>query len=225
MKGSVVRQLILKDWRLHRMQIILSIAGGAAALSVVQIRSEVPFVLGTVWFFIALILMGSMLPSSNIVNERKKQTLPFLMSLPVSALQYTTAKIISTFGMFLILWLALVAGALSLIAKRSDIPHGFIPMALVLAGLTLVGFCLVAAAAIISESEGWFIAATIVCNSSYGVVWYLIVRVPAIRHDAVAPVPVWSPTVLMLLGVEFSLIALSLGLAFLVQSRKRDFVN
>ncbi len=44
-----------------------------------------PMLLGSVWFFIALILVGSMLPIVGIVNERKKQNLAFLMSLPISA--------------------------------------------------------------------------------------------------------------------------------------------
>jgi hypothetical protein len=66
------------------------------ALGVVLRGGEGPIVAGTVWFFIALILVGTMLPISGIVNERKKQNLAFLMSLPVSSIQYTTAKLIST---------------------------------------------------------------------------------------------------------------------------------
>jgi hypothetical protein len=39
---------------------------------------------------------------------------------------------------------------------------------LVLAGFTFVGFCVIAGVALVSESEGWTIAATIALNSSYG---------------------------------------------------------
>ena len=223
MTGSVVGHLILKDWRLHRMQIIVSVAGGAAALALAQIKSEVPVVLGAVWFFLALILLANFLPSSNIVNERKKQNLPFLMSLPVSPMQYTWSKMVSTYGMFLVPWLALVAAAVSLIATMG-IPRGFIPTLLMLAGLTLFGFSLIAGVAIVGESEGSFIAATIVCNSSYGIGWYLISRVPAIQHDMGGPVPVWRPEVLTLLACELAGVVLVLGLTFFLQSRKRDFI-
>ena len=54
MKGSAIRSLILKDWRLHRIHIILSTVGGAAALAVLLVGGETATVLGSVWFFIAL---------------------------------------------------------------------------------------------------------------------------------------------------------------------------
>lgn len=224
MRGSVVWHLILKDLRLHRMQVLITIAGAIVALAVVQIRSEVPAVIGAIWFFIALILLASMLPSSNVINERKKQTRAFLMSLPISGRQYATAKIASTFGMFLAPWLALVAAAVLLIETRTGFPHGMIPLTIVLAGLTLVGFCVSASTAIISESEGWYIASTVVCNSSYGIVWYLISRIPAVQHETGGPVAVWSSTMLEFLGAEFAIVALCFGLTLFLQSRKRDFI-
>jgi hypothetical protein len=223
MNRSVVRHLIFKDWRLHRYQVVLSAAAGAAALVLFQMKREIPTVLGAVWFFIALIVLASMLPITNVLNERKKQNLAFLMSLPLSSKQYTMAKIGSTFGMFLVPWLALLAGALSLIGARG-FPHGTIPIAVALAGLVLVGFSMIATVAIVSESEGWTTGATIVCNSSYGIAWYLIVRVPETAKEMASPVAVWSARMLTILAVECLLIALSLGLTFYLQSKNRDFV-
>jgi len=179
---------------------------------------------GSIWFFISLIVLGSMLPVSNIINERKKQNLAFVMSLPVSSIQYATSKLVSTVGMFLIPWLTLVIAGVALILGRSDIPDGFIPALLLLAGMTLVGFCVIAATAVVSESEGPTIAATIVCNSTYGLGWYLVIRNPSVRQDLISPVPVWSPYMLTFLGVEFAVIAVILGAAYYLQSRKRDFV-
>jgi ABC-2 type transport system permease protein len=224
MKGSAVQQLILKDWRLHRPHIILSIVGGGLALAILQLGGEAKFVVGSVWFFVALIVFGCMLPLSNIVNERKKQNLPFLMSLPISSVQYTTAKLVSTVGIFLVPWLALVIAALWLIWGRGILPNGAIPVALMLVTLPFIGFCLIAATALVGESEGWSIAATVVCNSSYGLVWYFITQVPALTNDLKSRVVVWSPAALAVLGGEFALIALILGLTFYLQSRKREFV-
>ncbi|MGP0072508.1 MAG: ABC transporter permease [Bryobacteraceae bacterium] len=223
MTGSVVGHLVSKDWRLHRLQIILSLAGGAAALALVQVKREVPVVLGAVWFFLALILLGCFLPSTCVVNERKKQNLAFMMSLPVSPMQYTWSKVVSTFGMYLVPWVALVAAALSLIVTIG-IPRGFIPMLLMLAGLALVGFSLIAGVAIVGESEGWYQLAVVVCNSSYGIAYYLISRVPQINHDISGPVAVWRPAVLALLAGELVGVVLVLGLTFFLQSRKRDFI-
>ena len=100
MTDSVVGHLIWKDWQLYRPQVFVTIAAGAVALAIVQVRSEPAMVVGGVWFFISLIMVGTMLPLSGIVNERKKQNLAFLMSLPISSIQYTTSKLLSTWGCF-----------------------------------------------------------------------------------------------------------------------------
>jgi ABC-type Na+ efflux pump permease subunit len=224
MTRSVVRTLIFSDWYRHRALIMMSILGGAIALTLVQIRGEIPTVLGCIWFFVSMILLGSMLPTSNVINERKKQTMPFLMSLPISVGQYTAAKLVSTVGMFLIPWSALVVAGTYVILSRRDIPDGLIPLMLILATVTFVGFCLLAGVALVTESEGWSIAANIVTNSSYGFVWYLLIRNPMIQAGAKNPTFVWNGTELTVLGGEIAAIVLILGLTFYLQSRKRDFV-
>jgi ABC-2 type transport system permease protein len=224
MKGSVVRTLILSDWNRHRFFILLSIVGGIFAVGLVEIGGELPAVLGSTWFFVSLVVLGSMLPVSNVINERKKQTLAFLMSLPISVAQYTTAKIVSTMGMFLLPWLSLVVAGVSLIASRQGLPDGMIPALLILAGFTLVGFCVIAGVAMATESEAWTIVATIALNSSYGFWWYVLIRNGALRTDFASAVPVWSPTVVTILLGEATAIAVILALMFYLQSRKRDFV-
>jgi ABC-2 type transport system permease protein len=222
MTRSLVRQLILKDWRLLRLPIILSVAGGALALALVQLGGQTPFVIGSAWFFIALMIFGSLLPSLNIVNERKKQNVAFVMSLPISPLQYTAAKLLSTVGMFLAPWLMLVIAALLLIQRRGLLPHGTIPLTLILAGLPLIGFCFIAAGAFVNEGCG--IAATVVCNSSYWLAWYVLMQIRAVTGDLKSSVAVWNPTVLTILSSEFAFVALILGFTFFFQSRKRDLV-
>ena len=165
-----------------------------------------------------------MLPLTSITNERKKQNLAFLMSLPISSIQYTTSKLISTVGMFLVPWLTLGAAAVLLIEARGVVPHGVIPLGLILVLMPFVGLCLITCAALVGESEGWGIAANVFCSSSYGLAWYCKSRIPALMANANGPVPVWNSTVMTVLSVEFGLIVLILGLTFYLQSRKRDFV-
>ncbi|HET9129358.1 MAG TPA: hypothetical protein VFO86_00335 [Terriglobia bacterium] len=224
MKGSVVRTLILTDWYRHRMFILMSIVSGGLALGLIQVGGEIPFILGTTLFFTGMVVFGCMLPASNVINERKKQTLPFLMSLPLSISQFTAAKIVSTFGIFFIPWLMLVGTAVAFVAGHKDIPHGVIPAVIILSTFTLIGFCLNAGVALVSESEGAMVAAMIATNSSYGFGWYMLIRNPAIRDNMKSPVIVWSREILTVLGTEFAIIVLILGLTFYLQSRKRDFV-
>jgi ABC-2 type transport system permease protein len=224
MNGSVVRILILSDWQRHWKQILVSIAAGGVALVLLQVGGEMATIVGATWFFVAMIVLGSMLPMSNVVNERKKQILPFLMSLPVSVTQYTTAKLVSTVGMFLVSWATLLVAAVLFILGPQRIPNGMIPTTIILAAFTFIGFCLIAGVAIVSESEGWTIAATVASNSSYGLAWYLLVRNAAIRETMGGAAVVWSSEVLTVLAGQVATIAVILGLTFYLQSRKRDFV-
>ena len=224
MTKSVMRALILKDWALHRTFVMFSIAGGVLALAVLQVKNETAFMIGAIWFFVALILLATMLPMANVINERKKQNLAFLMSLPLSATQYGMSKFASNLGMFLIPWVTLVIAGFTAIFSHREVPHGIIPLMIILFVMPLVGFCFVAGAALIGEAEGWAIAAMIVCNSSYGLAWTLIIRNPVINGALKSPVAIWSSPVRMILGGEIAAILLILGITFFLQSRKREFV-
>jgi len=224
MNGSVIRTLILKDWQLHRRLIMMSMVGAVIALAILHSRNETAFMIGAVWYFVVLFVLASMLPISNVINERKKQTVVFLMSLPLSALQYGMAKMVSTIAIFLIPWAAMVVAGTTLVLGRHDIPNGIIPLMLVLFILPLIGFSIIAGAALISESEGWTVAVTIAGNSSYWLVWYFIMRNPAISGTLNSPVPVWNAQIMDVLGGEAAVIALILGLTFYLQSRKQEFI-
>lgn len=224
MNAPVIGRLILKDWRLNRLLISLAIAIGIAALLLVRYGGETARLFGAVWFFVALIVLGSMLPGTAIVNERKKQTLAFVMSLPVSAAQYTIAKIVSVWAMFLFPWLALLVSALVVIETGHTIPRGVIPMLLILGMLPLLGFCIISSTSLVGESEGWLLAANLVCNSSYWFVWYSLARIPSLTDNWKGAVAVWNPAALTVLLSELAVIAAILALTLFLQSRKRDFI-
>src|SRR6185437_13407730 len=133
MKTNVIPQLILKDWRLQSRTITLLTLAGVAALAFLPIGGKA-IVVGTVFFFVAMIFCACLLPVQNIVNEQKKQTLPFIMSLPLSSAQYGAAKLISTTGMFLISWLALLGVALFMTLVRHTVPNGGFPIDRILPG-------------------------------------------------------------------------------------------
>lgn len=224
MNGPITGRLILKDWQLNRMLISLTIVIGVASLLLVRYGGETARLLGAVWFFVALIVIGNMLPGAAMINERKKQTLAFIMSLPVSSLQYSIAKMVSVWAMFLIPWLALLIAALVVIQTGHTTPHGVIPMLLILAMLPVIGFCIISSVSLVGESEGWLIAASIVCNSSYWFVWYLLSRIPTLTDSWKGSVAVWSPAARMVLLSELGVIAVILALTLFFQSRKRDFI-
>jgi ABC-2 type transport system permease protein len=225
MKRSIIGDLIWKDCWLYSPVVILSMLAGAIGLAIIQIGGPTPLVIGGGAFFISLIFCASVLPGSNIVNERKKQTLTFLMSLPVSAVQYGIAKLAATVGMFLITWMSLVGVALWYVLGHHALRAGIVPSMLVLAMLPFIGFCMATATALVSESEGWAMAVVAITNSTYWVVWYFLAsKVPEFTQDWKSTVLVWSPAIVKILAVECAIVVLILGLTLYLQSRKRDFV-
>jgi hypothetical protein len=219
----IVYQLIRKDWELNRVAVGAGVILGILAIGITFFGGTVPAVIGIVCFYTVMGVLGSILPK-NINEERKNQTMAFIMSLPVSAIEYTIAKMISTVGIFLLFWLTLVGVAATMILTRQEIPDGLIPLMLVLSSLILLGFVLICSVSMVKETESWVIATVILVNLSYSLGWYLLIRIPEIGRDSFHPTIVWNPILVTILGVEFTLIALLLGLTLFLQSRKRDFI-
>jgi len=224
MRGSVVRQLIWKDWQFGRMGILIVMVWSATALAIVPWGGLNSLVVGGVLFFIPLILMAHILPLAGIGNERKKQNLAFLMSLPISAMQYTTSKLISSLLLFLIPLVTMVSAVVLLVEIRGILPGGWIPVLLILALMPFVGFCLITAATLVGETEGWGIAANVFCSSTYGLAWFFMTQTPSLMGPAKGTVPVWNSTAVSILAGEVTVGLMLLGLTYFLQSRKRDFV-
>ena len=221
---SVVQQMVWKDIQLHRIHILATMICGFVALALLLFKREASTYFGMLVFFIALVLVGCLLASSNILNERKKQTLPFMMSLPISSIQYTTSKLMGTVVMFMIPWLTLLVAVVWEIAVKSVLPHGLIPLTVIVLMLPFVALCGITAMTLVGETEGWSIAGNVVFNSSYSLVWPFMMRIPALTRDMGGNQAVWNSTVLTILASEFGAIVLILAVTYYLQSRKRDFI-
>lgn len=224
MNYSMVRRLILKDWYLQRIAIAGSVLGGIGALGVVCLGGQAAFMAGLVLLITALIAVGAHLAIATMVNERKEQTLSFVMSLPISHAEYTLSKLLGTLVIFMVPYLVLVFGSLALFAIPHGVPHGLLPFTAIMAVEILLNTCLMIAVALVTESQGWTIGAIMVGNISINIVGYFVAHLPGIARGIQGASVAWSRTASVTLVVEFGLIALMLGMTFFFQSRKRDFV-
>jgi hypothetical protein len=223
MNYSMVKSLIWKDWYFQRRSILLSLAGGAASLGIVIYGGQAGFTIGLIFLVTILAMISAMSVMSNVLGERENQTLAFAMSLPISYLEYTTSKILGNLLIFVPFWLTIVAGSLALIVVAPTI-HGFFAFTVIMAVEILVSTCLLIAVALITESKGWTISAMVAGNLALNVVGYIVAHIPGIREGLFGTAIYWNPTATILLVTEFALIALLLGGAFFIQSRKKDFI-
>lgn len=224
MNYSMIKHLILKDWYLQRWMILSSLVGGAAALGIVCTGGKAAFMLGLILLIMVLIAVGAQLPVATMVHERKEQTLSFVMSLPISYREYTTAKILGTLAIFLIPWLVLVLGSLALFVVPHGVSHGLLPYTAIMAVEILVGTCLTIAVALVTESQGWTVSAVMTGNLAFNVVGYAVAHLPGIARGMGSSSIMWSPTASAVLLTEFAVITLLLCLTFFLQSRKTDFI-
>jgi hypothetical protein len=225
MNTFIVTRLILKDWYLNRPLFVAALFTGLLTLGAVSAAkgTQIAVILGVIVLATILIGMGAVIMSS-MVNERRQQTLPFVMSLPVSYLEYTTSKLAGSLLIFFVLWLALLSGMIATILVTPWFPHGLIPFIVIMAVEILVTTSLIAAVSVTTESQGWTIGVTQVGGLALNAVGFSIARMPSIGHTMSGPTIQWSSASIFILLAEFMLIALMIGIAFYVQSRKRDFV-
>ncbi len=225
MNWAMVRRLIWKDWYLNRAAILFSLIGGMVTLGLVAAAhgSNIAMILGLIVIVTILIGMGAMVMTSA-VTERKQQTLPFVMSLPISYVEYTTAKIVGSLLIFLVLWTAMLVDMLATILLAPGFPHGLIPFVVIMSVEILMSTCLVTAVAVTTESQGWTVGvAQIGALSLNGIGWW-IVRFPEIGGAMRSATVRWSGTATALLTTELAAIASLIAITFFIQARKKDFI-
>jgi ABC-2 type transport system permease protein len=224
MSTFMIKRLILKDWELMRGTILLYLAAGAVALGLVAAGSEGTFYAGSILTITVLIALGIHLAMATVVVERTEQTLAFVMTLPISLKEYTAAKILANLLIFLIPWTAITLGTFAVLAGRAGFPAGLIPFSLLVLMEIFASYCLILAVALVSESQGWTIGATVFGELALQGVLYYVSHEPTINATMKGNRIVWSPPALHLLLGEVATILLLLGLTFWFQSRKTDFL-
>jgi ABC-2 type transport system permease protein len=223
MNYAMVRRLILKDWYLNRWIIIASVPAGLAALAIVLTGKPIAFMLCIILLCMIVIGVGAQLAMVTTINERKEQTLAFVMSLPVSWREYTTAKILANLILFLIPWLPLTAGALCVLLLPGA-THGLVPYTAIMSVEMLVTTCLIVVAGIITESQAWTTVGIFCSSLGLNVLGYVFAHLRGISGYMWGAQVHWSPTAWMVLIAELLTVPLLLGITFFVQSRKTDFL-
>ncbi len=224
MDSKMIRRLVLKDWYFQRKAMLVYLAAGALALALVANSGEGSFFAGSILLITVLITVGIHLAMATVVEERKDQTLAFVMSLPVSAKEYTTAKILANLLIFLFPWLALLVGSFAVIASRTALPDGLIPFTAIVLLEIFASSVLILSVALVSESQNWTIGAIVFGNLFFQGFLYFVSHLPDIAQTMNGPRIVWSPAAINLLVAELTAIALLVGLTFWLQSRKTDFL-
>lgn len=221
-RPSVVRLLIRKDLYLTRWIVAAATAAGLASAAIIPFNGVAAYV-GHIALLCTLIVLNIALVFSNVLQERKDRAVLFILSLPISARDYITAKAAANLIAFVGPWLLLTAAA-CLAIDRSAIPNGALPFIVTLSAYTLFYFCALLSVALLTDTPGAHIIAIGIGNISFNFVIPLLFRVPGIARHHEGAIAVWAPDVLLILGLELLAAALLLGIAIVLRARRGDFV-
>lgn len=224
MTSIMIQRLIRKDWYFNRGMIAVCLALGAVALLAIGLGGKAAFYFGSVLLISVVIGLGIYLAIATVIYERKDQTLPFVMSLPISPMEYTMAKVVANMLIFLVPWTALAVGSFVVLAGREGLPNGLIPFTAILLTELFASYCLILAVALISESESWTVLVLIASNLFFNYFLYFVSHMEGIAVHMEGPTAVWNAPVWWMLGASVAAIALFLGATFYFQSRKTDFL-
>ena len=224
MKTSITRQLVTKDLQIMKPYAIFYLLGGIGAILIAMFApGDAAGISAMILFIAALFGAGVHCAWQTVVEERDKQTLPFMMSLPISVREYTSAKLIANLLLVGGIWVILSAASY-LIYIGEIMPDGFIPfMTIVLVGIFLA-YIMILATVLIFESLAPAIIAMVAANLLTQAFLWWISDLHAIRSTIGGTVPVWNNTVISVLVLQIGTVVGLVALTYFLQSRKTSFV-
>jgi ABC-2 type transport system permease protein len=150
----VIKLLVVKDWQLFRKQLAVYVLAGFVALCFLGLAKPWAFYVGSLTLLIVLVSAACFSISTSLVVERKEQTLAFVMSLPVSPLDFTVAKLVGNLATFLVPFVVMLVGTLAVVLF-TPLPDGLFVYTLLIFAWLLFAFAISLAVAMSVESEGW----------------------------------------------------------------------
>jgi ABC-2 type transport system permease protein len=219
----VTRKLIAKEFHVNRWLIVG--AAVAALLSVVIATfGRMTFNIGALVWLTTIIALGVMLAIYGIMNERKENSLQFVLSLPLSVRDYVAAKLVGLLLSFLGPWLVASLGAVALVLLDPDVPDGLLPYTLLLCAFLLMNFGLVLCGTLHARSDSAVSVVIVITNMLVSVYMFTIGASEGLQKYMYGATPVWNRTFFTVLTVEIVVLVIACTLPLATAARRRDFL-
>jgi ABC-type transport system involved in multi-copper enzyme maturation permease subunit len=219
----MIKRLVLKDWELMKKGIAAYMLAGIVTIGIMGMATAITFNIGAILMITLLIVIGARSSIESIVNEKKDQTLAFILSLPITAQDYAFAKLLSNLVLYIVPWLILVLGML-LVIVSTPIYNGMIPLVILVSVYILAAYCCYLATALLTYSEGYTIAVMVVTNLLLNGFIIVIMRLPEINQTFETATASWNSMSLTILAAELGFVVVILLLTGYLQKRKSSFL-
>ena len=164
MNTQAIGILFLKNLYLSRRPLFAYFAAGVASSAISVVPKPTLAFAGFILVLTVAIGSGMHLLGELLLAEGNDQTRTFILSLPVSLLDYSIAKITVVLTTFLVPWCTMLACSLVLTAVLPWAKAGAIPVLVVIFLELLAAYALQLVTAVISQSAGWTIGVMVACN-------------------------------------------------------------
>lgn len=220
---SIVRELVIKDLQIMKIPAICYWLAGLGAIVVAVLWGDSAGTIAFILFISALFGAGVHAAMRTITEERREQNLPFIMSLPITIMDYTRAKMLANLLLVGGIWLTLSAASY-VIFIGDAMPSGTIPFMTIILVAVLLAYIMILATTIIFKGIAPAMVALVAANlGNQALVWW-ISTLHAVRATVNGTEVVWNSTYLTVLGAQFGAIALLIALVFYAQSKQTEFL-
>lgn len=221
--AEMVWKLIVKDWQVYQKQLAGYVVGLVFALGLVGSGNSLLSAAGALLLLVLLIVVGSYAIQSSIMVERKQQTVPFVMSLPVTPMDFYWGKLLANLVIYLVPFL-LVTGGLVILTLTTPQPNGAVPWLVVVSSFVLVIFCVSLCVAIAVDSEGWNAFVMLALMTLVGPFIFWVSRLDGIVQYLATDDIVWSRPVIGVMVAELAVIVVALFVTSWFHARKTSFL-
>lgn len=218
----VIRLLVAKDWQLFQKQLAFLVLVGIVALCFLGLAKPWAFYVGALTLLIVLVSAACFSISTSLMNERKEQTLAFVMSLPVSPRDFTVSKLVGNLLTFGVPFLLLLVGTLAVVLL-TPLPDGLVVYALLIFAYILFAYAVSLAAVMSVTSEGWATFAMIGSMVMINPYMMAMAQVPDINDRVSVDAIVWTTPAVAILATLVVLAVTVIGVATWYHARKPAF--
>lgn len=220
---AMVKRLVVKDWQVYQKQLAGYVAGLLLALSLMGLAKPWSFSAGALLLVVLMVTLGSYAVSALLVAERKEQTVPFIMSLPVTPLDFYWGKLLGNLAVYGVPFL-LVAGGSTALILLTELPDGLLVYAWLVFTFMLATYCVQLCVAIVVQSEGWITFTLLALMTLLGPYMYAAARLPGVAENLRGDTIAFSPVVLAVLAAQMLVIAAVIAATSVLHSRKTSFL-
>jgi ABC-2 type transport system permease protein len=220
---AMIKLLVLKDWHIYQKQLAAYVVGLLIGLTLVGVGKNWSFYFGSLILLVLLIAAGGFAIQSSVMNERKEHTLPFVMSLPVTPMDFYWSKLFANTVIYLVPF-SLVVGGTVFLVLFTPLPDGLLVWSLLIFGFLATIFCISLCVALVVESEGWNIFVQIGLSTMVSPFIMGIGQIDAIAQNIKTANIVWSLPACGIFLAQATVMLVALGITSWVQRRKTSFL-